>query len=122
MPVRAEHVGAHGGRWAKLGKPASKMAHTYQIHVQYSAFSEKTYDNSTKYWPTVLGIFQTDQIRPFIDIHLGKQFILALNLLKVTRVEAIFKISVDFAEKNRKKWRDFVYGLKIELPNYGNQR
>ena len=39
--------------------------------------------------------FYTDQIGPFIDIHLGKQFILALNLLKVTRVEAIFKISVD---------------------------
>ena len=39
--------------------------------------------------------FLTDQIRPFIDIHLGKQFILALNLLKVTRVEAIVKISVD---------------------------
>ena len=39
--------------------------------------------------------FQTDQIRPFIDIYLGKQFILALNLLKVTRVEAIVKISVD---------------------------
>ena len=44
-----EHVDAHGGRRAKLGKPASKMAHTYQIHVQYSAFSEITYDNSTKY-------------------------------------------------------------------------
>ena len=27
-----------------------------------------------KYWPTVLGIFLTDQISPFIDIHLGKQF------------------------------------------------
>ena len=37
-----------------------------------------------------------DQIRPFIDIHLGKQFILALNLLKVTRVEAVVEISVDF--------------------------
>ena len=55
MPVRGEHVGAHGGLWAKLGKPAAKMAHTYQI--QYSAFFEITYDNSTKYWPTVLGIF-----------------------------------------------------------------
>ena len=39
--------------------------------------------------------FKTDQIRPFIDIPLGKQFILALKLLKVTRVEAIFKISAD---------------------------
>ena len=43
MPVRGEHVDAHGGRRAKLGKPASKMTHTYQIHVQYSAFSEITY-------------------------------------------------------------------------------
>ena len=57
MPVRGEHVGAHGELWAKLGKPATKMAHTYQIQIQYSAFSEITYDNSTKYWPTVLGIF-----------------------------------------------------------------
>ena len=85
----AEHVFAHGGRLAKLGEPASKMALTYQIHVQYSAFSKITYDNSNK-------IFLTDQIRPFIDIHLGKHFILALNLIKVTRVEAIFIISCRF--------------------------
>ena len=58
MPVRGEHVGAHGGLWAKLGKPATKMAHTYQIQIQYSAFSEITCDNSTKYWPTVLGILR----------------------------------------------------------------
>ena len=48
MPVMAGHVFAHGGRSAKLGEPASKMALTYQIHVQYSAFSEITYDNSNK--------------------------------------------------------------------------
>ena len=40
MPVRAEHVGAHGGRSAKLDTPASKMAHTYQIHVPYSYFGK----------------------------------------------------------------------------------
>ena len=96
MPGRGEHVGAHGELWAKFGKPATKMALTYRLQIQYSAFSEITYDNSTKYWPTVLGIFLADQIRPFIDIHLGKQFILALNLLKVTRVEAVVKIPVDF--------------------------
>ena len=48
MPVMAGHVFAHGGRSANLGEPASKMALTYQIHVQYSAFSEITYDNSNK--------------------------------------------------------------------------
>ena len=48
MPVMAGHVFAHGGRSAKLGEPASKLALTYQIHVQYSAFSEITYDNSNK--------------------------------------------------------------------------
>ena len=48
MAVMAGHVFAHGGRSAKLGEPASKMALTYQIHVQYSAFSEITYDNSNK--------------------------------------------------------------------------
>ena len=49
MTVRGEHVGAHGELGAKLGKPATKMALTYQIQIQYSAFSEITYDNSTKY-------------------------------------------------------------------------
>ena len=48
MPVMAGHVFAHGGRSSKLGEPASKMALTYKIHVQYSAFSEITYDNSNK--------------------------------------------------------------------------
>ena len=54
--------------------------------------------------------FYTDQIRPFIDIHLGKQFILAL-------VEAIFKISVDCVEKNRKKMTRFrLWTLKSSYP------
>ena len=74
MPVMAGHVFAHGGRSAKLGEPASKMVLTYQIHVQYSAFSEITYDNSNKiltYGPG--NIFKRPK-GPFIDIHLGKQF------------------------------------------------
>ena len=44
------------------------------------------------------------------------------NLLKVTRVEAIFIISVDFAEKNRKNDETSSMDFKIESPNYGNQR
>ena len=56
-------------------------------------------------------------MRPFIDIHLGKQFILALNLLKVTRVEAIFKISVDFVEKKSEKMTRFrLWTLKSSYP------
>ena len=86
MPVMAEHVFAHGGRLAKFGVPATKMAFTYQIHVQYSAFSEITYDNSNKILTYGPGNILTDQIKPFIDIHLGKQFYfgLNLNLIKVT--------------------------------------
>ena len=64
----AEHVFAHSGRLAKLGEPASKMALTYQIHVQNSAFSEITYDNSNKILTYGPGNILTDQIRPFIDL------------------------------------------------------
>ena len=63
-----------------------------------------------------------DQIRPFIDIHLGKQFILALNLLKVTRVEAVVEISVDFRKIVKKFDEISSVDFKIELPNYGDQR
>ena len=48
MPVMAGHVFAHGGRSANQGEPVSKMALTYQIHLQYSAFSEIAYYNSNK--------------------------------------------------------------------------
>ena len=41
---------------------------------------------------------------------------------KETRVEAIFIISVDFAEKNRKNDEISSIDFKIESPNYGNQR
>ena len=44
------------------------------------------------------------------------------RLLKSTRVEAIFIISVDFAEKNRKNDETSSMDFKIESPNYGNQR
>ena len=69
MPVMAEHVFAHGGRSANQGEPASKMALTYQIHFQQSAFSEITYYNSNKMLTYGPGIYLTDQIGPFIDIH-----------------------------------------------------
>ena len=65
-----------------------------------------------KHWPTVLEIYFTDQLGPFIHIHLGEQFYLALILIKVIWVEAIlFDNFWSIFYWKIEKWRDFVYGL-----------
>ena len=111
MPVMAGHVFAHGERSANQGEPASKMALTYQIHLQQSAFSEITYYNSNKILTYGPGNIFNRPNRTVYWHSLGKQFHLALILLKVTRVEAIFYNFLSILLKNRKKWRGFVYRL-----------
>ena len=64
----------------------------------------------------VLGIFLTDQIGPFIDIHLGKQFYLALILIKVTRAEAIFYNFLSILLKNRRNDEASSMDLKLSHP------
>ena len=117
----AEHVFAHGGRLAKLGGPASKMALTYQIHVQYSAFSEITYDNSNKILTYGPGNILTDQIRPLIDFHLGKQFYFGPEPNKGYPSRSDIYNFLSILLKNRKNDEASSMDFKIESPNYGNQ-
>ena len=122
MPVMAGHVFAHGGRSANLGEPASKMALTYRIHVQYSAFSEITYYNSNKILTYGPGNILTDQIGPFIDIHLGKQFYFGPKPNKGYPSRSDIYNFLSILLKNRKNYEASSMDFKIESPNYGNQR
>ena len=91
MPVMAGQVFAHGGRSAKQGEPASNMALTYQIHLGQSAFAEITYcynDKILTYGPG--NIFYRPTRTVYSHSFVGEQFYLALILLKVIWVEAIF--------------------------------
>ena len=117
MPVMAGHVFAHGGRSANQGEPAYKMALTYQIHLQQSAFSEITYYNSDKILTYGPGNIFNRPNRTVYWHSLGKQFYLALILIKVTRVEAIFyNFFVDFTEKSKKMTRLRLWTLKSSHP------
>ena len=79
-----------------------------------------------KYWPTVLEIYFTDQLGPFVYSHSfsGEQFYLALILLQVIWVEAIFfdNFLVDFFAEKSKIYETLSMDFKIESPNYGDQR
>ena len=69
-----------------------------------------------------MGIYLTDQIGPFIDIHLGEQFYLALIQIKVIWVEAIFYNFLSIFTEKSKNDEASSMDFKIESPNYGNQR
>ena len=91
MPGMAGRMFAHGGRVAKLGEPATNMALTHQIHLWQSAFSEITYCYNYKmltYGPG--NIFYRPTRTVYSHSFSGEQFYLALILLKVIWVEAIF--------------------------------
>ena len=75
-----------------------------------------------KYWPTVLGIFLTDQIRPFIDIHLGKQFYFGPKPNKGYPSRSDIYNFLSILLKNWKNDEASSMNFKIESPNYGNQR
>ena len=122
MPVMAGHVFAHGGRSANQGEPASKMALTYQIHLKYSAFSEITYYNSNKILTYSPGNIFTDQIGPFIDIHLGKQFYFGSKPNKGYPSRSDIYNLLSILLKNRKDDEASSMDFKIVSPNYGNQR
>ena len=103
---------AHDGRVAKLGKPASNMALTYQIHSLQTALPEIKYcynDKMLAYGPGNMFYRQTRTV--YSHSFSGEQFYLALILLKVIWVEAIFFDNfffVNFCWKIE-NWRDFVY-------------
>ena len=94
----------------------------HQIHVQYSAFSEITYDNSNKILTYGPGNILTDQIRPFIDIHLGKQFYFGPKPNKGYPSRSYIYNFLSILLKNRKNDEASYMDFKIESPNYGNQR
>ena len=96
--------------------------HTYQIHVQYSAFSEITYDNSNKILTYGPGNILTDQIRPFIDIHLKKQFYFGPKPNKGYPSRSDIYNFLSILLENRKNDEASSMDFKIESPNYGNQR
>ena len=75
-----------------------------------------------KYWPTVLGIFLTDQIGPFIDIHLGKQFYFGPKPNKGYPSRSDIYNFLSILLKNRKNDEASSMDFQIESPNYGNQR
>ena len=75
-----------------------------------------------KYWPTVLGIFLTDQIRLFIDIHLGKQFYFGPKPFKGYPSRSDIDNFLSILLKNRKNDEASSMDFEIESPNYGNQR
>ena len=120
MSVMAGHVFTHGGRSAKQGEPASNMALTYQIHKLWqSAFSEITYCYNDKIFTYGLGhIFYRPTRTVYSHSFLGEQFYLALILLKVIWVEAIFFDNFwSIFYWKIKKWRDFIYGHPIMAIN-----
>ena len=113
----AGHMFAHGGRSAKLGEPVSKMALTYQIHVQYSAFSEIIYDNSNKiltYGPG--NIFNRPNKTFDIDIHLGKQFYFAPKPNKGNPSRSDIYNFLSILLKNRKNDEASSMDFKIMSP------
>ena len=119
----AGHVFAHGGRVAKLGGPASNMALTYHIHLWKSAFSKITYcynhdnDKMLTYGPG--NIFYRPTGTVYSHSFSGEQFYLALILLKVIWVEAIFSIIFSwsiFLLKYRKLTRLCLWTLKSSHP------
>ena len=69
-----------------------------------------------KYWPTVLGIFLTDQIRPFIDIHLGKQFYFGPKPNKGYPSRSDIYNFLSILLKNRKNDEASFMDFKIESP------
>ena len=69
-----------------------------------------------KYWPTVLGIFLTDQIRPFIDIHLGKQFYFGPKPIKGYPSRSDIYNFLSILLKNRKNDEASSMDFKIESP------
>ena len=120
MPVMAGRVFAHGRPVAKLGEPASNMALTYQIHWWQSASSEIKYcynDKMSTYGPG--NMFYRPTRTVYSHSFSGEQFYLALILLKVIWVEAIFFDNfflVDFLLKNRKLTRLRLWTLKSSHP------
>ena len=124
MPGMAGRVFAHGGPVAKLGEPAFNMALTYQIHTWQSAFPEIKYcynDKMLTYGPG--NMFYRPTRTVYSHSFSDEQFYLALILLKVIWVEAIFFDNfffVNFCWKIE-KWRDFVYWtLKSSHPIMAN--
>ena len=69
-----------------------------------------------KYWPTVLGIFFTDQIRLFIDIHLGKQFYFGPKPNKGYPSRSDIYNFLSILLKNRKNDEASSMDFKIESP------
>ena len=116
--------GAHDGRVAKLGKPASNMALTYQIHSLLTAFPEIKYYYNNKiltYGPG--NMFYRPTRTVYSHLFSGEQFYLVLILSKVIWVEAIFFDNFFFVNFFWKIeiWWDFVYWtLKSSHPIMAN--
>ena len=115
--------GAHDERVAKLGKPASNMALTYQMHSLLTAFPEIRYCYNNKiltYGPG--NMFYRPTRTVYSHLFSGEQFYMVLILLKV---EAIFFDNfsfVNFFLKNRNLMRLCLLDFKIESPDYGEQQ
>ena len=125
MPGMAGRVFAHGGPVAKSGEPASNMALTYQIHLWQSAFPEIKYcynDKMLTYGPG--NMFYRPTRTVYSHSISGEQFYLALILLKVIWVEAIFfdnfSVSI-FAEKSKTDETSSIGLLKSSHPIMANK-
>ena len=111
------HVFAHGGRSTNQGEPASKIALTYQIQLQYSSFSEITYYNSNK----ILNIFNRPN-RTVYRHSFEETILFGPNPNKGYPSRSDIDNFLSILLKNRKNDEASSMGFKIESPNYGNQR